>query len=64
VIVICGQKEKFGGFHCGRGFALRVSFRVGCLLFAVPTPAADMKVADEPQPLLTTADGYWCVARS
>ena len=45
-------------------FVFRFVLAVCCLLFAVPTPAADMKVADEPQPLLTTADGYWCVARS
>ena len=42
-------------------FVFRFVLAVCCLLFAVPTPAADMKVADEPQPLLTTAGGYWCV---
>jgi hypothetical protein len=45
-------------------FVFRFVLAVCCLLFAVPTPAADMKVADEPQPLLTTAGGYWCDARS
>ena len=45
-------------------FVFRFVLAVRCLLIAVPTPAADVKVADEPLPLLTTAGGYCSDARS
>ena len=46
------------------GYRLRSYKKDHPLCSGYTTPAADMKVADEPQPLLTTAGGYWCDVQS